>query len=112
MMSPLHMATVAPGAPAQVTGPARAGRDAAGHGVARRAAALAGVVSLAAYLLTNDPHAAPHDWGEFQTMAATGGIAHAGYPALVLLLRLFGALPFGTLAFRANLLTCVCGALA
>lgn len=79
---------------------------------ARIAALVAGTIALAAYVLSDDPHAVPHDWGEFQTLAATGGIAHAGYPTLVLLLRLFGALPFGTLAFRANLLACLCGAFA
>ena len=64
------------------------------------------------FLLTTHPYVMPGDAGEFQTLAATGGIAHAGYPALVLLLRLFGRIPISTMALRANLLSCFSGALA
>lgn len=77
---------------------------------ARIAGITAGLIAGVLYLATNDPHVGPGDFGELQTMAHTGGIAHAGYPTLVLLLRLFALLPFGSLAWRANLLSCVSGA--
>ncbi len=79
---------------------------------ATAAALVTAAIALAAYVASNDPHVATFDWGQFQTMAATGGIAHAGYPGLVLLLRVFGWLPLGTLAFRANLLSGVAAAFA
>src|SRR5579859_1762005 len=53
------------------------------------------------------------DGGDLITAAATGGVAHpSGYPTYLLLVRLFLALPLGTLAFRANLFSAVCAALA
>ncbi len=76
------------------------------------AAGLAGALSFALYLASNHPFASHHDAAEFQTLARTGGIAHAGYPALILLLRFFGGMPFSTLAFRANLLSGLAGAVA
>ena len=78
----------------------------------RGAGLIAGVLAFALYLATNHPQALAHDAAEFQTLAATGGIAHAGYPLVVLLLTLFGQLPLSTMAFRANLLSCLGGALA
>lgn len=48
------------------------------------------------------------DGGDLVTAAATGGIAHpSGYPTYLLLARLFQELPFGSLAFRTNLLSLV-----
>jgi hypothetical protein len=64
------------------------------------------------YGLTNYPWVASGDSGEFQVLAATGGIAHAGYPTFVLALEAFGKLPWSTFAFRANLLCALCGAFA
>ncbi len=78
----------------------------------RAAGLIAGALAFALYLATNHPQALAHDAAEFQTLAATGGIAHAGYPLVVLLLTLLGRLPLSTMAFRANLLSCLGGALA
>ena len=75
-------------------------------------ALLAGLAAFALYSATASPHVFTHDPAEFQTLARTGGIAHAGYPAFILLLQAAGQLPFGTLALRANLLTALFGAIA
>jgi hypothetical protein len=80
--------------------------------LARRAAWLAGAAALALYVATNQPLVRPGDPGQFQVLAATGGIAHSGYAPVVLLLQLFGKLPLSTMAFRANLLSCLAGAVA
>ncbi len=49
------------------------------------------------------------DGGDLITAAATGGVAHpSGYPTYLVLARLFQLLPWGTLAFRTNLLSAVC----
>ncbi|MGH7742029.1 MAG: protein O-mannosyl-transferase family [Candidatus Eiseniibacteriota bacterium] len=79
---------------------------------ARRAAWIAGAAALALYLATNQPFVRSGDPGQFQVMAATGGIAHSGYPTVVMLMQLFGRLPISTMAFRANLLSCLAGAAA
>jgi len=76
------------------------------------AGVLTALVLFLLYLRTNYPVVANGDSAEFQTMAATGGIAHAGYPTFVLALEAFGRLALSTVAFRANLLGCICGALA
>ncbi|MBC8332257.1 MAG: DUF2723 domain-containing protein [Anaerolineae bacterium] len=53
------------------------------------------------------------DGGDLITAAATGGVAHPpGYPTYLTLARLFQMLPVGTVAFRTNLLSMVCGLLA
>jgi hypothetical protein len=53
------------------------------------------------------------DGGDLITAAATAGVAHpSGYPTYLLLVRLFLAVPLGSLAFRANLFSAVCAALA
>lgn len=53
------------------------------------------------------------DGGDLITAAATGGIAHpTGYPLYLLLARVFQYLPFGSLAFRTNLMSAVAAALA
>jgi hypothetical protein len=67
---------------------------------------------LAIYTLGNHPYVASEDSAEFQTMARTGGVAHAAYPTFVLALEAFGRLSWSTYAFRANLLCSLCGALA
>jgi 4-amino-4-deoxy-L-arabinose transferase-like glycosyltransferase len=73
---------------------------------------VAGGISLIVFAATASHLVANHDTAEFQTLAGTGGIAHAGYPALVMLLEAVGRLPFGTLAYRANLVSAVSGAVA
>lgn len=53
------------------------------------------------------------DGGDLITAAATGGIPHpTGYPLYLLLARLFQFLPFGSLAFRTNLMSAVFAVLA
>ncbi len=69
------------------------------------AAALAGYASLAA------PTVMFGDSAELQTVALAGGIPHAtGYPAFVLLGRLFARLPFSDHAFRITFMSCCFGA--
>ena len=53
------------------------------------------------------------DGGDLIAAAATDGVPHpSGYPTYLILARLFQFLPFGTLAFRTNLLSAVCAVLA
>lgn len=78
----------------------------------RRDAFFTGLAAFVLYVATNDPHVAAHDAGQFHTLARTGGIAHAGYPLLTLVLQVFGNLPLGSLPFRANLLSNLSGAVA
>ena len=53
------------------------------------------------------------DGGDLIAAAATGGIAHpTGYPLYLLMARLFQFLPFGSLAFRTNLMSGLAAALA
>jgi hypothetical protein len=53
------------------------------------------------------------DGGDLITAVALNGVPHpSGYPAYLLLAKPFLALPFGTLAFRANLFSAFCFALA
>ena len=80
-------------------------------------ALVVGASALIIYLSTLAPglswanHGA--DGGDLITAAATAGVAHpSGYPTYLLLVRLFLAVPLGSLAFRANLFSAVCAALA
>lgn len=80
-------------------------------------AATATLVALGVYLLTLAPDLswanAATDGGELITAAVTLGIPHPpGYPLYVILGKLFSLLPLGTVAWRFNLLSAVCGALA
>jgi 4-amino-4-deoxy-L-arabinose transferase-like glycosyltransferase len=84
----------------------------AGRFPALAAGAAAGVVALVLFAATAHHGVGSHDVAEFQTLARTGGIAHAGYPALVLVLEAMGRLPFGTLPYRANLVSVLAGSLA
>jgi 4-amino-4-deoxy-L-arabinose transferase-like glycosyltransferase len=53
------------------------------------------------------------DGGDLIAAARTLGVAHpSGYPTYTLLARLFSYIPVGTLAYRTNLLSAVCAALA
>lgn len=87
------------------------------HGQRRRLddilpAALAGFAALLLYGWTASPWVSHEDIAQFQALSGAPGIAHAGYPLLTLLLELAHRLPFGSIAYRANLVSAVCGALA
>ncbi|MBN2326247.1 MAG: DUF2723 domain-containing protein [Candidatus Omnitrophica bacterium] len=70
-------------------------------------------MSLSAYIFT-----LPQDlvWGDSPELAASAwilGVPHpTGYPLYMLALRIFQALPAGTIIFRAHLFSAVCSALA
>lgn len=71
------------------------------------------IVSLVLYLRTLMPGVAFGDWGEMQTVPHVLGVAHpTGYPTYILTAWLFELIPFGSVAFRANLLSAVCVAVA
>ena len=68
----------------------------------------AGLVAFVVYLRTLLPGIAFGDWGEMQTVPHVLGVAHpTGYPTYVLIAWLAELLPFGSVAFRANLLSAV-----
>ncbi|PIS30814.1 hypothetical protein COT42_02400 [Candidatus Saganbacteria bacterium CG08_land_8_20_14_0_20_45_16] len=70
------------------------------------AGAIIFVLTFALYLQTLCPTVAPRDSGELITAAATLGIAHPpGYPLYVMLGKLFTFIPFGSMAWRVNLLS-------
>ncbi len=65
------------------------------------------------YLRTLSPTVLDGDSGEFQYMAYILGVPHStGYPLYIFLGKLFTFLPFGDVAYRVNLLSAVCTALA
>lgn len=79
--------------------------------------AILGGALLAVYGMTLAPGLSwannGSDGGDLISAAATGGVAHpTGYPLYLLLARLFQWLPFGSLAYRTNLLSAVTMALA
>lgn len=68
---------------------------------------------LTIYVLTLNPTIAPGDAGELITMAYAGGVLHPpGYPLYSLLAKIFTFIPFGSVAFRVNLLSAVLSAAA
>lgn len=74
-------------------------------------------VALVVYRLTLAPDLtwanAASDGGELITASVTLGVAHPpGYPTYLLLGKLFSFLPLGTVAFRYNLFSAVCAAIA
>lgn len=70
-------------------------------------------VAFALYLRTMAPGVLDGDNGEFQYMAYILGVPHSsGYPLYVLLAKLFTLFPLGEVAFRVNLFSVVCTALA
>ncbi len=80
-------------------------------------AALVGGASLALYVVTLAPAITwanfGTDGGDLITAAVTLGVPHPpGYPLYTTLGYLFAQLPIGTVAFRLNLLSAVCMALA
>lgn len=77
-------------------------------------AAGVGLVAFAVYLrtlapgLTNDP-----DTALFQFVGRVLGVAHnPGYPLYVVLTHVFSYLPIGSLAYRINLFSALCGSVA
>ena len=77
------------------------------------AAAIAGAVVLALYVVTLAPSTAMWDASEYITAAYTLGIPHPpGNPLFVLLGRVASLLPFGSVAYRVNLLAAVSSAMA
>jgi 4-amino-4-deoxy-L-arabinose transferase-like glycosyltransferase len=72
-----------------------------------------GGLALAVYLQTLLPSVGWGDIARFQYVARVWGIPHRfGYPLYIGLSRLFGYLPVGDLAYRINLMSAVCAALA
>src|SRR5262245_60054533 len=83
----------------------------------RGAAWIAALAALWAYALTLSPTVAwvneGEDSGDLLVASATLGIPHpTGYPLFVLLGRVAGFLPLGSLAFRINLVAAVAGAVS
>ncbi|MDD5290386.1 MAG: DUF2723 domain-containing protein, partial [Patescibacteria group bacterium] len=69
-------------------------------------------IIMVVYLFTLCPDIYLEDSAEFVTVAATLGIAHpSGYPLYVLLGKLFTFIPFGSIAWRVNLMSAFFGAL-
>lgn len=72
-----------------------------------------GIGALAVYVRTLAPDVLYADSAEFQTLAYTLGMTHStGYPIYLLLARLFGFVPVGSLAWRVNLLSALGAAVA
>ena len=70
------------------------------------------VGSFLLYVSTMAPSVAPGDSAEFQFVPYILGIAHPpGYALYILLGKLFTFLPLGSVAYRMNLFTALCGAL-
>src|SRR5947199_7419012 len=64
------------------------------------------------YFLTAARDIVVGDSPELITAAVTLGVAHApGYPLFTVLGHLFSLVPFGSIPFRINLLSAICGAL-
>lgn len=74
---------------------------------------LLALTAFAVYLRTLAPGVLDGDSGEWQYMAYILGIPHStGYPLYILLAKLMTFLPLGTPAWRVNLLSAICAALA
>lgn len=113
MNTPSHMQSVPLGAGAR--------RRLAGlAGSSRRSATIAAAAAFpafAAYYFALAPDLTwangAYDGGELITASMTLGIPHPpGYPLYVITGRLFSLLPIGTIAFRFNLFSAVCVAVA
>jgi tetratricopeptide (TPR) repeat protein len=75
-------------------------------------AGLTALFALVIYTLTLGPTVTGEDSGELVTAAYTLGIAHPpGYPLWCILGHLFTYIPFGTVAWRVNLMSATFGAL-
>ncbi|HEX8683085.1 MAG TPA: DUF2723 domain-containing protein, partial [Ardenticatenaceae bacterium] len=80
---------------------------------ARVGALLVAVVAFVLYVATLVPGPLGGDSGEFQYMPRVLGLPHpTGFPLYLLLGWLWSWLPLGTLAFRMNLFSALCAALA
>ena len=82
--------------------------------ISRRAGVLIAVaIPLLVYLPDLSPYVGRADTFEFQVIAPRLGIAHpSGYPLYILVGKLFSLVPFGSVAWRVNLSSAVCAALA
>ncbi|MBN1178981.1 MAG: DUF2723 domain-containing protein [Anaerolineae bacterium] len=70
-------------------------------------------VALAVYLPDVAPWVGRADTFEFQVVAPRLGVAHpSGYPLYILVGKLFSLIPFGSIAWRVNLSSAICAALA
>ncbi len=79
---------------------------------ARLAPVVVFLVAIVVYLRTLLPGQAFDDWGEMQSVPHLLAIAHpTGYPTFILAAHLFELLPFGSVAYRANLFSAVLVAL-
>ncbi len=75
--------------------------------------AIAILLPLAVYLPDLSSYVGRADTFEFQVVALRLGIAHpSGYPLYILIGKFFSLLPFGSPAWRVNLSSAVCAALA
>src|SRR2546428_6802477 len=71
--------------------------------------AIAALGIFLIYLSTLAPSIVGGDTGELITVAYKSGVAHPpGYPLFTMLAKLFTFIPFGTIAWRVNLLSAVC----
>ena len=87
--------------------------DSEGHRPGWVAPAVVMAIALGLYVATLMPGMAFDDWGEMQTVPHVLGVAHpTGYPTYLLTAWLFELLPIGSVAWRANLLSAVCVAVA
>ena len=76
-------------------------------------AAVLGLTVFAMYVSTLCPTVVGGDSGELITAAYTGGVAHPpGYPLYTVFVKLFTCIPFGSVAWRANLFSAVCNTAA
>ncbi len=82
--------------------------------ITRRAGFLLAItIPLMVYLPDLSPYVGRADTFEFQLVAPRLGIAHpSGYPFYILIGKLFSMLPFGSVAWRVNLSSAMCAALA
>jgi hypothetical protein len=76
-------------------------------------AALVAAAAFVVYVATLYPDVPGGDSGELIGAVAGGGVIHPpGYPLYALLARLYLHIPFGTLAWRVNLFSATCDAVA
>ena len=74
---------------------------------------IAFTISLATYVYTLQPTVGLEDSGELITGAYKLGVPHPpGYPMWSILAKLLTFIPIGDVAYRVNLLSAICGALA
>lgn len=72
--------------------------------------ALTGLAVFLVYLRTLLPTVGGGDSGELVATACATGVAHPpGYPLYIVLAKLFTFLPLGSVAWRVNLLSAICG---